>query len=108
MNYEDILAKAPPADTPAFLDYLREHNPVVFDNPQWLVIRNIKYDSPEREWLTAFLKNRGLDWYEKAEWYDDVDILWFHFGPEYNFLIKSSKKQTVPNRFHMHMYKDEV
>lgn len=86
MTYETLLANAPAQDTDAFLDYLREHNEVLHEGENWLVIKNFKYG-----WPTAFLKGKP-DFTELMEWYPDEE-----WGK------KSSDKQTVPSRFHLHI-----
>lgn len=99
MNYETLLKNAPPHDTDDFIDYLRENNKVVWENPQWIVIENFKYHTTERPWYTAFHKEKP---YNAVM---DLDILenyedWKHW----EWLKKSSTEQTV-KRFHIHIYK---
>lgn len=101
MKYEDLLKNAPPHDTDAFLDYLREHNNVVLESDQWLVIENAKYHNLKgKPWYTAFHKAA-----DRMEWYDDIDILYYHMDwGTWEWLKKSADKQTV-KRFHIHIYK---
>lgn len=85
--YETLLKNAPPQDTPAFIDYLREHNPVLWEDDSWLVITNVKYG-----WPTAFAK---------------VDAPSFtgilrEYG-EHEWRKKAVEKQTVPGRLHFHI-----
>lgn len=111
MNYEDLLKNAPAHDSDEFLDYLREHNKVVFDNGQWLVIENVKYHNLKgKPWYTAFHKTTRkshvvIGSTYQIEWYNDIDILWsYDDWAEWEWLKKSADKQTV-NRFHIHIYK---
>lgn len=99
MNYETLLGNAPDHDTPEFLAYLREHNPVVWENPQWLIIENAKYDG----WLTAFWKGQNRS--GGKAWWVDLDILWYEFG-DYEWRKKAVDKQSV-RRFHIHLIPPE-
>lgn len=93
-----MVAHAPLQDAPEFIDFLREKNPVVFENDQWIVIENYKYHEDFAPWLTAFWK--GSD---DHEWYDDLDILWHHEDwREWGWL----KKSGVPGRFHLHLIRE--
>lgn len=98
-----LLENAPAHDTPEFIDYLRENNAVVWENPQWVVIENCKYHTEEKPWYTAFWKGP----WEMCpdEWYQDIDIIWYEFG-DYEWLKKAPDRQTV-KRFHIHLYKHE-
>lgn len=98
MNYETLLKNAPAHDTEAFIDYLREHNPVYWENPQWIVIENVKYHTKKKPWYTAFWKGT---WSGHHDWYEDIDILWYEFG-HLEWLKKAKEKQTV-GRFHIHL-----
>lgn len=91
-----LLKIAPPHDSPQFIDFLRTHNNVFWENDQWIVIENCKYHTPEKPWYTAFWKGNS-----PLEWYMDADILWHVFG-EWEWLKKSKSKQTV-RRFHIHL-----
>lgn len=103
MTYDKLLAAAPAQDSPEFIEYLRKHNKVVWEVPQWLVIENAKYHKPEAPWLTAFWRglDEGKSW---RSWYDDIDILWYEYR-EYEWRKKDASKQSVPNRFHLHLIK---
>lgn len=97
-SYAKLLKEAPAHDSPAFIDYLRENNVVVFDNDQWIVIENVKYHTKEKPWLTAFWKG--------DDYIGAVDYLRFLFiWRDWNWLKKSTDKQTV-KRFHLHLYRD--
>lgn len=93
-----LLKNAPDHDSPEFIDYLRNNNPVVFENPQWIVIENCKYHKEENPWYTAFHK-KG-----RSYWWQDIDILWFEFGDDWEWLKKHPKRKSV-KRFHIHLYK---
>lgn len=86
MTYDQLLRNAPLHDTPAFLDYLREHNEVLYETDQWLVIKNVKYG-----WPTAFavVENPALG------------PLMVRYG-EYEWRVKPKSKRTVI-RFHIHI-----
>lgn len=111
-KYYALLKGAPDHDSPEFIEYLKANNPVIWENPQWLVISNVKYDKPEKPWYTAFHKSvkvetkNGLSFSPayQTEWYHDIDILWYEFG-DYEWLKKAKSKQTVPGRFHIHLVK---
>jgi hypothetical protein len=96
-----LLENAPVQDTVGFVDYLRENNPVVFENPQWIIIENCKYHTPEKPWLTAFWKGPPDD-ESTTEWWQDVDILWYEYG-DWRWIKKGKGEQTVPKRFHIHL-----
>lgn len=95
MSYP-LLEKAPAHESPEFITYLRENNPVILENDQWIVIENCKYHTKQKSWYTAF--HKGL-----TEWYEDVGILWYEFG-EWQWLKRITEDQTV-KRFHIHLYK---
>lgn len=99
MNYRTLLKNAPRHDSPGFITYLRKNNPVVFENPQWIVIENFKYHTEDRPWWTAFHKAPPKD--VNRPWYADMDILWYEFG-DHEWIKKSASKQTV-KRFHIHV-----
>ncbi len=116
-TYEQLLANAPEHDTPEFIEYLREHNRVVRENDEWLVIENIKYHRPTRRWYTAFSKKDGKK--EKGEDADGESPGGFHFSfdyrdnkwlhkwyKEWNWLKKAASKQTV-KRYHFHIFEEE-
>jgi hypothetical protein len=98
-----LLEKAPPQDTPEFITYLRENNPVIYDGDCWIVIENCKYHTKEVPWYTAFWKcDRQDDDREGMEWWMDIDILWYNFG-DWKWIKKAKEDQTVPGRFHIHI-----
>ena len=79
-----------------FLVFLKQHNVVVDETRDWLVIENIKYHKPESPWLTAFAK---------------VDF------PNFNFLVGFYRdwrwlKKPVPEnsvaRLHIHLIPPEI
>lgn len=87
MTYDELLAGAPPHDTPAFLGYLREHNDVLYEDSEWLVIKNSKYG-----WPTAFAKYRTATF---------TGTFLEKYG-QYEWRKKAEEKQTV-KRFHFHI-----
>ncbi len=102
MTYDELLAGAPAHDSIEFIQYLRNNNPIVFENPQWLVIKNFKYNTPERAWYTAFHKPYTIGDY-RSEWWQDVDILWYQGWQDWTWLKKPASEQTV-KRFHIHIH----
>lgn len=112
MSYQKLLEKAPAHDSEEFIDFLKLNNTVVWENPQWIVVENFKYHTPDRPWYTAFWKGpvysipegkSYADSPEKTEWYNDIDILWYEFG-DFEWLKKAKSDQTI-NRFHIHLIK---
>ena len=82
-----LLERAPKDhSSPEFLDFLRENNPVLWEDDEWLAIENCKYG-----WPTVFAKveNPGiqavLERYSAYEW-----------------KVKPETKRTV-GRFHIHI-----
>ncbi len=92
-----LLEKAPPHDSPEFLDYLRENNKVVSENKHWLIIENCKYHKAEAPWLTAF--HVGYD-----HWTDCV--LYLNDYIDWKWIKKAKSEQTIPGRFHIHLVKE--
>lgn len=100
MSYP-LLKKAPKDHmSDDFIKFLKQNNKVKFENDQWLVIENCKYHTKKSPWLTAFHKGKG-------EWYNDLDILWYHCEEwrDWKWIKKSKLKQSV-KRFHIHIVKD--
>lgn len=90
-----------------FIIFLRQRNKVVFECEQWIVIENCKYHTKKAPWLTAFHKPKNFEGTQWTEWYDDMDILWWH-NPEWRdwkWVKKEKRKQTV-KRFHFHIIKE--
>jgi hypothetical protein len=88
-----LLKKAPPHNTPEFIDFLRENNVVVQEDNHWIVIENCKYHTKEKPWLTAF--HKGHD-----HWTDCIHHLMDYI--DWEWLKKAKSKQTV-ERFHIHL-----
>ena len=86
MNYQELLKNAPPHDTDEFLQYLREHNKVIAENTNWLVIENCKYD-----WFTAFAKVNN----------PKLGFLLRKWGHR-EWKVKPKDKRSV-TRFHIHI-----
>jgi hypothetical protein len=89
-DYFELLKQAPPHDTDAFLQYLREHNEVLLETRDWLVIRNVKY-----KWPTAFLKKEPnfralMDRWPDCEW------------------RKKPKSEQTVGRFHVHIITERI
>lgn len=100
-SYAKLLKNSPAHGSPEFIDYLRENNKVVFESPIWIVIENYKYHTKEKPWLTAFYKGTF-----QSVAIHDVPYLYKNFDwKDWNWLKKSADKQTVPGRFHIHIYK---
>ncbi len=96
MTYE-LLKNAPAQDSPEFIEYLRKNNVVIKETDNFILIQNCKYHSPEKPWYTLFTKKKS---YPAVEL---LSILYDYF--EWEWLKKSKEKQTVPGRFHIHLYK---
>jgi len=94
MSYETLLANAPDQTTDDFLVYLRTNNKIVYEDKNWLVIENCKYNTPERPWHTAFHKHGVMSFKSLITRY------W-----TWEWLKKAKESQTVPNRFHIHFYR---
>jgi len=94
------LLKQAPKDhmSEEFLQFLRDNNEVIAEDPIWLVIRNCKYDKPEKRWYTAFYKLP----HTKTSAIRDIVWLAERFG-HLNWLIKAPKDRSV-KRFHVHLY----
>lgn len=82
----ELLKNAPPHNSPEFLTYLKEHNPVLAENSDWLVIENVKY-----KWPTAFAKVEN----------PSLKFLIDHYG-QHEWKVKPKEKRTV-ERFHIHI-----
>ncbi len=90
-HYDTLLANAPDHHAPEFLTYLKDNNPLVYEDDLWLIIENAKYHTPEKPHLTAFAKTSRLDF----------SILRDYWG-NWEWRKKSAEKQTV-KRFHIHL-----
>lgn len=100
MEYQEFLAKAPAHNSPEFLDFLRENNPVVFEDAFWIVVENYKYHTRANPWYTAFIK----DVEAPVPWMS-AHTLYHHAGWEHwNWLRKAADKRTI-DRFHIHIHK---
>lgn len=100
-EYQTLLAKAPKDHfSDEFIQYLRDNNVVRFETSSWLVIQNVKYWTPENDWLTAFYIGDML--------YDDCIVekisSVMHKFPDREILIKAPNKRSV-KLFHVHLYK---
>lgn len=101
-EYLKFMESAPDQESPAFVDFLRATNKVVVEFDRWIVVENLKFHTQQRPWYTAFHKPK----YEFSDWYDDAGILW-HYGDwkNWEWLKKDRKVQSVPGRFHIHIYR---
>ena len=94
-EYQEILKTVPDHNSPEFLDYLRENNPVIWENSNWLVIQNCK----DKNVRTAFWKpSRGL-FRPEMYLYEVLDQY-----PECEWRKKHANKQSI-KRFHIHIIK---
>lgn len=89
-EYFELLKTTPDHNSEDFLDFLKKHNKIVWENQRWLIIENCKYEG----WRTAFSKDPEfatknlheiLDQYPECEWHK-----------------KHINKQTI-KRFHIHL-----
>jgi hypothetical protein len=95
-----LLEKAPQPHTSwQFLDFICKNNEIVYENNEWVVIKNCKYNGAGKPlWLTAFHKG-NLD----SQAIMDLWSLWCGGDFEkWEWLIKARSKQTV-KRFHIHL-----
>lgn len=100
-EYQTLLKQAPKDHfSDEFIQYLRDNNVVRFETSSWLVIQNVKYWTPENDWLTAFYIGDML--------YDDCIVekisSVMHKFPDREILIKAPIKRSV-KLFHVHLYK---
>lgn len=92
--YKDLLEKYNKAEDK--IGFLRDNNRVMYEDSHWLIIENVKYHAPERQWYTAFSKTLEPCFRR----------LFSYFVKEgYNVLIKPKEKRTV-DIFHVHIYKN--
>ena len=91
-NSYPLLEKAPPHLSPEFIDYLREHNVVVAEDDEWLMIENCKYHTPEQRHYTAFSKCAKINF---------EGIPWHLYPAGWQVLVKRKKDRTV-QRWHVH------
>lgn len=81
-----LLETAPAHNSPLFIDYLRDNNEVLYENDDWIIIENCKYN-----WPTAFAKTNS----------PDLSVLIQLYG-DYEWRVKPKDKRTV-TRFHIHI-----
>lgn len=86
-----LLERAPAHRDPAFIDFLRENNPVLHETEEWIVITNCKYGYP-----TAFAKVDN----------PSINFLIGLYG-QYEWRVKPINKRTV-DRFHIHILVDNA
>ena len=96
-----LLEKAPPHLSPAFIDYLRKNNKVVYENYTFLVIENCKYNTKKKPYLTAFKK--GGNRMSNEQVHKDLESLLKKYA-NWQWLKKRTTDQTV-KRFHIHLIK---
>ena len=97
-QYEGILSSAPSDhNSDEFLQFLREHNVVILETPEWLVIENVKYHTKETPWYTAFDKGMNLILEYKLQ------LLQWEY-PEYRYMFNSTYGRTI-KRFHVHLFR---
>lgn len=95
LPYEELLKLAPPHDSDEFLTFLEENNEVVYSTGDWLIVKNYKYHTEEKPWLTAFSTLIPFD--------GDIQSLCASFS-DWKWIKKHPKDQTV-KRFHIHLTK---
>lgn len=106
-EYQKVLANAPTDHfSQEFIDFLVKNNAVKEIGEDWLVIENIKYWTPENDWLTAFyIGNRKTS----KHWQDFTEKLSYLSGyvddiGEREWLVKAPSKRTI-DLWHIHLYK---
>lgn len=87
--------------SPEFIDYLREHNVVVYETHYWLVIENCKYHKENSAWYTAFYKLFPIKTVREVP-VDAFRELFAYVNLDWQILIKRQKDRTV-DRFHVHI-----
>lgn len=92
-EYELRLSQSPDHSTPEFIDFLREHNNVIWENQHWIIIENCKYEN----WRTAFWKHTDF----KSGFYKSLGQVLDQY-PECEWRKKHGKKQSI-KRFHIHI-----
>lgn len=97
MSYP-LLLNAPPHESPEFITYLREHNVVLFEDDDWILIENCKYHKPDRPWYTAFTKQNPPPMQALFDIIQGIEL------QSWTWLKKAAEKQTVPQRFHIHIF----
>ena len=102
MTYH-LLEKAPKDhSSDEFINFLRDNNPVVFEDGLFLIIENCKYHRlPYVVWHTVFFKCKHFPHCSCAS--GAFDYLNDEYG-EWEWLKKAANKQTV-KRFHIHLIK---
>lgn len=103
MSYP-LLENAPAQDTKEFIEYLRDNNTVVKETLEWIIIENCKYHRSDRKWYTAFYK----DYFDEENEVRPLLAMGepLSFFPDFEWLKKSKERQTVPGRFHIHIYEN--
>lgn len=103
-EYKHFLEKAPTDHfSKEFILFLINNNEVVFLSDRWLIIKNKKYHTEEKPWLTAFFI--GMDKKSEYDMLASLVFLWTYF-PEaraYEWMIKAPSKRTV-KLHHIHLY----
>ena len=92
-QYEEVLKSVPPHDSDEFIEYLVANNRVIYIDPNWLVIENIKYHRKDRPWYTAFSLRKKLP---------SFSVLQRLYG-HMEWLKKHPSQQSI-KRFHIHFY----
>jgi len=98
---KEILPNLPDHMSDKFIDYLRDKNVVVEETDTYIAIENIKYHTPERPWITLFLKDatgsgEGKVLEEALKKYDDWTMVRW----------KASERSI--KRSHLHFFKNGV
>jgi len=99
-----LLKKAPGHNTKKFLQYLVENNVVVYENQEWIVIENCKYNNTKgnRQWHTAFLKqNPRTTIMTMGQWGSLILVIEDMKYRHWEMRLKKTSKRTV-ERFHIH------
>ena len=101
MSYSQLLLDTPAHETPAFIDFLRERNSVIYDTKNWLGVLNYKYHRHGKLLshihytyflVPSQLNNSALsEMLEIAEEYADLSLY-----------VNRPKARTV-NRYHFHL-----
>lgn len=100
-----LLKQAPPHNSPEFITFLEENNPVVRKTEYWLLIENCKYHVVTHPHYTAFPLNYSTSWPDLSQ--EEMADLRMLLAP-YNdwFKYENAKTERSIDRLHMHIVRD--
>lgn len=106
-DYKRLLEVAPSSESPDFIDFLEQHNTVVFKSKYWLCIENAKYHTTETPHLTLFSIQYCTDMGElaPASW-RALKLILARYS-ECMIYANSWKLKTI-KRLHFHIVKNQI